>query len=487
MANFPGITLTNSGLDIIAEAQTGKQLIFTAIKLGDGQLIEGQDTKQLTDLISAKLNANISEVKSDGKGQTTLTTQVSNANNEIGFFSREIGIFAKVGADGVEKLYGYSNCGNYTNYIPDKTTPSQENKIVITIITADAANVTAIIDSSIVYITDADLEKHNADTAAHKSIVTVINKKIDDVTEAAKKNGGVTLGTIMPFLVTKIPDGWLSCESGAEVSRTAYPDLWQWVQSNAPILTEENWQAAAKLQTSVGYYSSGDGSTTFRLPRIVDFVQGGVLADSGKFTEAGLPNITFVDYVGNESVYNYGYDTANRLSTVSRRNAASVQNPIYGNSTTVQPASVKMVYCVRAFSAAVNQGTVDITALANDKLSKADIPTLCTGRIVAQSLGETTGWIKYDTGLIWQYGLGGLVGDGQKAEIITLPISFSTMPLSAMATVYMGNGTAAKLTDGWTNSSASVISYTKDTITIVDDYIGGSSSTRQVSFWIIGK
>ena len=204
-----------------------------------------------------------------------------------------------------------------------------------------------------------EFNKHNTDTTAHENIVTVINKKIAAVTEAAKKQGGVTLGTIMPFLVTKIPDGWLSCENGAEVSRAAYPDLWAWVQSNAPLLTEENWQAAAKLQTSVGYYSSGDGSTTFRLPRLLDFVQGGALADSGKFTEAGLPNITGSTISSDRGYAGLNTDGAFTAATNTSANRfgapdsaygskgynfdASKSNSIYGNNTTVQPPALQMI------------------------------------------------------------------------------------------------------------------------------------------------
>jgi hypothetical protein len=205
-------------------------------------------------------------------------------------------------------------------------------------------------------------------------------------TKDVAKQSGITIGTILPFLMTKIPAGWLSLESGQEVERNVYPELWAWVQENAPILTEENWQAASKLQTSVGYYSSGDGSTTFRLPRLLDFVQGGALANSGNFARAGLPNIYgwinandnywFVDENGGGGAFyvekNETYKSSNTASSVNSigRNGfkfdASRSSTIYGNGDTVQPKSIKMVYCVKAFGTAANQGTIDIQALADD-------------------------------------------------------------------------------------------------------------------------
>lgn len=58
--------------------------------------------------------------------------------------------------------------------------------------------------------------------------------------------------------------------NGQLVSREIYSDLWNFVQSKpSMLLTEEEWQA--NLTTNEGlacnYYSAGDGSTNFRLPK----------------------------------------------------------------------------------------------------------------------------------------------------------------------------------------------------------------------------
>jgi hypothetical protein len=94
-----------------------------------------------------------------------------------------------------------------------------------------------------------------------------------------------------------------------------------------------------------------------------------------------------------------------------------------------------MVYCVKAFGVAVNQGTVDVTALAdslNNKLSISDIPAKVTGRIVAQSLGDN-GWVKFDTGFIKQWthvsGMCSITDDSVK-NTGTFPIAFPNKGLS---------------------------------------------------------
>lgn len=65
--------------------------------------------------------------------------------------------------------------------MPDKTTPVSENKVVITLVTANAGNIQAIIDKSKIYATrqevEDDFNTHNVDPNAHANII----KKMQDV------------------------------------------------------------------------------------------------------------------------------------------------------------------------------------------------------------------------------------------------------------------------------------------------------------------
>lgn len=59
-----------------------------------------------------------------------------------------------------------------------------------------------------------------------------------------------------------IPSGWpLLKLNGALVSRTSYANLWAYAQACGALVSEATWSA-----TSWGGFSSGDGSTNFRLP-----------------------------------------------------------------------------------------------------------------------------------------------------------------------------------------------------------------------------
>ena len=202
MAKYPGITMTNAGINMMTQSQGDGQLIFTSIKLGDGSLADGENIKALTTVKNPMLTATISTIDMKTAGQVTLTAIISNAAVNTAFFSREIGIYAKIGSDGIEQLYAYSNAGNYADYMPDKSTQIDENQIKITLVVGAATNVTAIINSSIVYPTQQAMQEnitvavsahdnnsaahgalmtaHNSDENAHSALITILKTQIEN-------------------------------------------------------------------------------------------------------------------------------------------------------------------------------------------------------------------------------------------------------------------------------------------------------------------
>lgn len=229
---------------------------------------------------------------------------------------------------------------------------------------------------------------------------------------------GVQIGTIMPFLATKAQPGWLACDTGALVSRTTYPDLWAWVQANAPLITESAWQAQAAVQSSVGYYSSGDGSTTFRLPRIVDFVSG---TDVNRPVGTWRPDeFKSHSHVGTR----LGSDQPHAGSSYlySQSDGSKTTGETGGNET--RPKSISMLYCVKAFDSPTNQGMIDITALANNVAGKVNL-TDFTGN---QSK-TANGWQKLPGGLILQWG----TVSGYSSYTVNFPIAFPNAVFQVVA------------------------------------------------------
>ena len=152
--------------------------------------------------------------------------------------------------------------------------------------------------------------------------------------------GGSVTGSIMPYLGSDIPAGYLPCE-GAPISRTTY----------------------AKLFAVIGTkYGEGDGSMTFNLPNLIGkFLEGS--AQAGEIKGAGLPNINGILEISHGVVVD-GFSGAfndttelvdkwggtkdsdpNYKHTITFN--ASDSNSIYGASETVQPPAVTVKYCIK--------------------------------------------------------------------------------------------------------------------------------------------
>jgi hypothetical protein len=608
MSGYSGMILTKAGLALQAQAQIGGQLIITRLAIGDGLLANGESEENLTALKHQVMSLGIQDMQVITGGQSRIRALLTNDNITNGFFVREIGVFAKIGATGAETLYSYTNASDKADYLPSSGINAVEEVLEIYIIVGNAQNVTCNINDRVTLATKQDIVEHKtASTLDHpdnsvtdakignrtiidttapagtagtlttllgrignmiKSItgkanwytapattleaanahlqntsnphnttaaqVGAVNKNGDNMTgdlvlcsntvlrgkdtsgavqwlagiaadnqsyfgndytnmmlqsktaikamiagvtkivattdmsfvdrglvpknwddakligtyvvhpawtpgqinsavealglyhygqlvlfnttndasiqkiyfshkgEVAIKQNyggdekqpwkqlattdkcGVSIGTIIPFLATKAQPGWLALDTGALVSRASYPDLWTWVQANAPLITEAEWQAQAAVQSSVGYYSSGDGSTTFRLPRIVDFVRG---SDGtrlpGNWQGDALQNIvgsTKIVQITDYSTGSGAISTTNTYNTSisigggngERKDLTFDASRVARTADETRPKSISMLYCVKAFDAPTNQGMVDITALANSLANKID-------------------------------------------------------------------------------------------------------------------
>lgn len=175
MANYPKILMTTQGLSLISEANaTGQALTFSKVLLGDGNL-EGDSIRSLTQLKGPKLELAVTGGTNLGFGQFQIRAVCSNASLDAGFFAREVGVYAKVGATGVEKLIAYTNGGNFVDYIPDKSVPIDSQIFKIDIIVGDTENVTVQVKDE-TYLIKAEMDEHNASGSAHENRFKLFEK-----------------------------------------------------------------------------------------------------------------------------------------------------------------------------------------------------------------------------------------------------------------------------------------------------------------------
>lgn len=160
MSTTRATTLTYAGLNLMAACQTGKELHFTRIVTGNGEISSDQNIRQLTGMVSPKLELPILKKEVTGTGTAAITAQLENSTLAAGFFARETGIFAK-GEDNVEVLYAYRYTGADSEYVPagggEEVWNIQHRYITVI---DQAQNITATINNNLSYVSAVDFQEH---------------------------------------------------------------------------------------------------------------------------------------------------------------------------------------------------------------------------------------------------------------------------------------------------------------------------------------
>ena len=270
--------------------------------------------------------------------------------------------------------------------------------------TAEHANFTGAAGEVTVDTTDKRLVVHDGSTkggvpAAKKSEIVDAKSELQQAINNAVAEIGGTIDTIEGSIAElrkhNVGEEWVSYSGvipqggvpylGQEVSREMYADLWQWAKDNRLVTSEAQWQSnLARDNGNVRQFSNGDGSTTFRMPRIVGYVKGASsLDEAGSYIKEGLPNITgtlgylhrdasLTGYDGSSGALKWanintavsGGDNATRYGYDIDFNA-SRSNSIYGNSSHVTPETSVVLFGVYAFGEVTNAGSVDVQNVAN--------------------------------------------------------------------------------------------------------------------------
>lgn len=168
MSNYGAITTTQLGKNMIAESfKTKKGIIFTKVALGEGLLNSG-NINDLTNLVSKVVDGEVSTINTISTSEIEVVSTINNRALTRGYYARELGLFAKLGEGGQEKLFAYTNAGADASYVPSNS--SIDEKIITITIGIGNASIT-INPKSHIYLTEARLNQHENDINAHGGIM----------------------------------------------------------------------------------------------------------------------------------------------------------------------------------------------------------------------------------------------------------------------------------------------------------------------------
>ncbi|WP_127059099.1 hypothetical protein [Veillonella ratti] len=157
-SQYPKNVVTKKGLALISECiAMNKELQFTRVVIGDGDVPKGKNINELNDLFSPKMELPITKGINEGNGQFLVRATISNKDLQIGFFPKEVALYARA-EGGSEVLYSYTNGGDRVGFVPDKSIPIESEIYNIRTIIGGVENVTAIIKDE-TFVTVLDLRE----------------------------------------------------------------------------------------------------------------------------------------------------------------------------------------------------------------------------------------------------------------------------------------------------------------------------------------
>lgn len=274
MADFPKLTITNAGLSLFNELQTGETITFTKMQMGNGENISA--ISSLTSLVSPKLTLGISEIKITSSTSVQVSSYFDNEDLDEGFYWKELGVFAE-NSDGDEVLYAYSNAGAACDYIPVFADQRIEKYINVSFYVLNADDVEIEIDESDIFVTKAEIGIENgvASLGSDGKIPStqlpdmdyvetddiVNNLTTDDSTKVLSAAQGVAIKALVDNTYTK-SDTYSQTEIDNKVSAVVTALDWKETVSNYAALTttyanaEEGWTASVE-DTDITYRYNG--------------------------------------------------------------------------------------------------------------------------------------------------------------------------------------------------------------------------------------
>ncbi len=337
--------------------------------------------------------------------------------------------------------------------------------------------------------------------SSFQSANTYTKAEVDALLTAS---AGLPVGTMLPFPKGTVPAGFLEVD-GSLQSAAVYPDL------------------AAYLGTT--FNTGGEAAGYFRLPESRgEFLRGwdhgrGVDAGrtlgsgqldatqniTGKLTFRGFAPVSSGSPYTADGPFSLGVATggsspyrANLVAEVTPQDVVTFDaSKVARTATETRPRNLAVMWCIKAWNAPVNQGQVDIAALAPLAAQATEIK-LGTAKVATQDQAKAgaaddvivtpkkmrwgfawsftpNGYIIFPDWLMGFVLVWGFIAGAAGARNISFPTAFPTECLGLMLTGQATQTVAAEYNDQWINS------YTKDGAVIY------AESTQTVRYFGFGN
>ncbi|RXJ80813.1 hypothetical protein CRU86_00100 [Aliarcobacter skirrowii] len=269
--------LTSSGHNANIKAKAlGLPIVLSQVAFGSGAIVP---TESATALVKEEIRVNINSIIQNETDKNILEIEAVIPSDVGGFLINEAALYL---ADGT--LYAVANLP--TSYKPSlEQGAGKEFLFTIYLASVGVENVTLKIDDSIVFATrkyvQNELKKYalkNGDKTQIFKVKDAVN--IEDAVnkkqlEALQKSVNDAISNIQTLPIGAILNGYTIFDNcivafGGEFNREDYPKLWAYLQANPSLVkTQAQWQSEATANGGIcGFFSSGNGTTTFRVPNL---------------------------------------------------------------------------------------------------------------------------------------------------------------------------------------------------------------------------
>ena len=190
---------------------------------------------------------------------------------------------------------------------------------------------------------------------------------------------GVPIGQVFPVMDGIVPSDALPLTGGL-YSRAIYSALWDWVNEHAAerLVTEKVWQATKTANEGkwVPQYSTGDGSTTFRMPLWNSYTSGtsdtSLVGSYATDTQRNITGEFVIDFansgytkgafVAGDATATTYFGSGGTSDAILKFDASRVVGADHTGSE-VRPKTGYILWCVKARGGWTNVDNIDINTL----------------------------------------------------------------------------------------------------------------------------